>query len=231
MTLSRLEEQLVGLQPASDDELAARILCALETRHCPVPLPTQVFAQVAQPTQHTSCFASGLPILTGIAGGLIGAAVMFFAVTFFMPPRVEIREVVRFVPVAAAGLRAADEKVNVDKVAEENLRATEAEAADKPADKPKPTEPSPRSKPQESRELPWVLAWLSPIFSRDAVADLRAADMMHDLDAMLEQRARLARNAVNMEPRPQFVRFERDNSPPSEFSPIHYREMMDQMSL
>jgi len=229
MTRSRLEEQLAALVPVQDDALAERILCAAEAGQSPLPVKTRMFAKTVQSTQHTSCFASGLPILTGIAGGLIGAAVMFFTVTFFIPPRAEIREVVRYEKVAADPVTVAqvtEEKAAAEKGAEENLRA-----ADQPNEKPKPTEPPPKSKPQEVQKLPWVLAWLPPIFNRDAVADLRTADMMHDLDAMIEQRARLARNAVNMEPRPQFVRFERDNSPPSEFSPIHYREMMDQMSL
>jgi hypothetical protein len=154
-----------------------------------------------------------LPILTGIAGGLIGAAIMFFAVTFFMPPRVEFREVVSYV----------QQDIPVDELVETQPEITPSE--------PKPAEHPPRSQPQESRELPWVLAWLSPILMRESTADLRAADLMHDLDAMIEQRAKLARNSANREPRPQFVRFERNNSPPSEFSPINYREMMEKMSL
>jgi len=215
MTLSKIEEQLAALEPMPDDELAAGILCALETRHCPVSLPTQIFAQVAQSTQHHSCFASGLPILTGIAGGLIGAALMFFAVTVFMTPRVEIREVVRFVPLEVS--------VDVPVETSPEIKPTV------PEPKVKPIEP--QSKPQEIQKLPWVLAWLSPIFNRDTVADLRTADMMHDLDAMIEQRARLAKNAANMPSRPQLVLYEPNNSPPSGFSPIHYREMMDKMSL
>ena len=212
MTLTQIEEQLAALEPVTDDELAARILCALETRPGPVSLPTHIFAQVAQPTQYISCFASGLPILTGIAGGLIGAAVMFFIVSFFMQPKVEIREVVRYVPVEVP----AEQPISIPKtIIEPHVQPTEL----------------PKPKPQPPRTLPWVLAWLSPIFNRDAVADLRTADMMHDLDAMIEQRARLAKNAANMQPLPQFVSYEPNKAVPSEFSPIMYREMIDKMSL
>ena len=209
MTDSNLEDRLAALEPVSDDELAGRILHAIETRHCPVALPTQFFAQVAQPAQHSSCFAFSLPLLTGIAGGLIGAAVMFLAVTFFVPPRVEIREVVRYVPT----------EVSVDVPVERQPEIKPAE----PEPKVQPDEPSPKSNPQEIRKLPWVLAWLYPVVTNQTLAYNAPAD----LDAMLEQRARLARNSANREPRPQLVRFERDNSPPSEFSPVMYKDMIE----
>ena len=208
MTHTNLETQLTALEPAPDDELAARILLAAENRHRPVALPTHVFAQIAQPTQHTSCFASTLPLLTGIAGGLIGAAVMFLAVTFFVPPKVEIREVVRYVSAEPAVETQSD--VQNDPI----TQPAETVPVDPPKVKPQP---------QPSREVPWVLAWLYPRVTWQTVAYNAPAD----LDAMLEYRSRLAKNAANFEPRPQLVRYERNSGPPSEFSPLMYREMIE----
>ena len=208
MTHSNLETQLTALEPVPDDELAARILIAAENRHCPVALPTQILAQIAQPTQHTSCFASTLPLLTGIAGGLIGAAVMFLAVTFFVPPKVEIREIVRYVSAEPAVETQSD--VQNDPI----TQPAETVPIDPPKVKPQP---------QPSREVPWVLAWLYPRVTWQAVA----YNAPVDLDAMLEHRSQLAKHAANFEPRPQLVRYERNNSPPSEFSPLMYREMID----
>jgi len=209
MTLSNIEERLAALEPTPDDELAARILHTIDAKHCPIAVPTQIFAQVAQPTVHSSCFASSLPLLTGIAGTLLGAAVMFLAVTFFVPPKVEVREVVRYVHV--------ETQVDTPSVVE-----------DIKPDVPEPVAPPPKS--QEPRELPWLLAWLYPGFMFKAT-DVRSADLMADLDAMIEQRAKIAKNSANMEPRPQFVRFERENNTPSEFSPMGYRNMIETWSL
>ena len=219
MTHSQIEEQLAALEPVTDDELAARILCALETRHCPVSFPTQVFSQVAQPTQYFSCFASTFPLLTGIAGGLIGAAVMFFAVTFFMQPKVEIREVVRYVAVEVP----AEQPISIP--------ITIIEPHVQPTELPKP-------KPQPPRTLPWVLAWLSPFVTEPLLAYSTPTDVAGRfysdsarVDAMIEQRARLAKNAANFQPLPQLVSYEPNKAAPSEFSPIMYREMIDKMSL
>ncbi len=206
----RLEARLAALVPMPDDELAAKILLAAEDKTLPSPVPAQVFTQMSQPAQHASCFASTLPLLTGLAGGLIGAAVMFFAVTLFLPPKVEIREVVRYVPVESP---------------------PEPETVSKNAETPGPEvvpDKTPREKtPEKPRELPWVLALFYPTRSPQAVAYRGPAD----LDAMIEQRAQLARQSALAEPRPQLLSLPRTKAAPSEFSPLMYRETIEKWNL
>ena len=168
------------------------------------------------PTHHASCLASTMPLLAGFCGGIIGAALMFLVMTACVSPKVEIREVVRYVP----------QEASLDKVAA-NLRAAEEIQPEIKPDEPKQAVPLPpkvksQAPPQALRELPWFLAMLKPLTCMEAHVTV-VMNGTCDLDAMLERRAELARQAQRFEPRPQLIQYNRSNDPPSNFSPLMYR--------
>ncbi|MCL2347543.1 MAG: hypothetical protein FWC50_04700, partial [Planctomycetaceae bacterium] len=92
--IEKLEKRLEQLQPARNDALATKILSAAKANGTSNGSSgTTVFPNMVSdtplPAQHASCFASTLPLLTGLVGMVVGAAAMFLAVTLFVPPKVE----------------------------------------------------------------------------------------------------------------------------------------------
>ncbi|MDR1959413.1 MAG: hypothetical protein LBQ54_10305 [Planctomycetaceae bacterium] len=134
------ERRLAELSPAPNEELAAEILAAAERKGKGPPLPPipgepAVFPGSVTPS---SCFVSSLPVLTGLAGAVLGAAAMYFAVPFVLPPKIEVREVVRFVPredfPAEKGENPAAETLTVKMSPAENAPREESRPARKEKD-------------------------------------------------------------------------------------------------
>jgi len=223
--LEMLEQRLAAIVPVEDEKLAANILIAIQqntqdaasTAIDSALASGQNSGNVGLPMQHTSCLASTLPLLTGLCGGMIGAALMFLVITAFASPKVEIREVVRYVPV----------EVSPQKVVEEQTALAPLPV---PEEKPEPSPPQAKPPvPQVPRELPWFLAMLRPLTALESNISMVAMNNPSDLDAMIERRAELARQAQRYEPPPLLIRHTISNDRPSEFSPLMYKEMIEEV--
>lgn len=225
--LEKLERRLAALVPVENEELAASLLSQVQGN----PFPAldsalasgQILSGANVPTRHVSCMASTLPLLTGIGGGMIGAALMFLVMTALASPKVEIREVVRYVPVEVSP---PVQEIQI----EDEQKSTAPEESSQPS--PPETQPKmpPKSQPQAPRELPWFLAMLKPLTAFEANVTI-AMNTSGDLDAMLERRAEIARQARHYEPRPLLIQYDRSNDPPSEFSPVMYKDMIENFNL
>ena len=223
--LEMLERRLAALVPIENEGLAANILAAIQqntqnassTAIDSALVSGQNSGNVGLPTQHASCLASTLPLLTGLCGGMIGAALMFLVMTAFASPKVEIREVVRYVPV----------EVSPPQVVEEQ---TPLVAPTTPEERPEPSPPQAKPPvPQVPRELPWFLAMLRPLSALESNISMVAMNNPCDLDAMIERRTELARHAQRYEPPPLLIRHTISNDRPSEFSPLMYKEMIEEV--
>lgn len=227
--IEKLECRLASLMPVENEELAVRILARLEEKKLPVldsVLESGQFLPGANtPTQHASCMASTLPMLTGIVGGIVGAALMFLVMTAYASPKVEIREVVRYVPVEVSA------PVSTNHAETEARPVEPVEKQESPETKEKTQQPGLKTKPQVQRELPWFLAMLRPLAAIESNASLIATNNPCDIDAMLERRNEIARQARFSEPRPQLIRYQPSNDPPSDFSPVMYRQMIENFNL
>ena len=220
--LEMLERRLAALVPVENEELVANILTVIQqntqdassTAIGSALASGQNSGNVGLPTQHASCLASTLPLLTGLCGGMIGAALMFLVMTAFASPKAEIREVVRYVPV----------EVSPPQVVEEQTIPTAPET------QPKPSPPQAKPPvPQVPRELPWFLAMLRPLSALESNISMVAMNNTCDLDAMIERRAELARQAQRYEPPPLLIRHTISSERPSEFSPLMYKEMIEEV--
>ena len=92
-----IEKQLSTLSPLGDDRLVETILAQKSGN----PIPSVLFSDQAASVPgnlHASCFSTLLPVLTGLGGTVLGAVVVFLFFTLGVSPRVEIREIVRYVP-------------------------------------------------------------------------------------------------------------------------------------
>ena len=220
--LEMLERRLAALVPVENKELAANMLADIQQNTQNVSSTAidsalssgQNSGNVGLPTQHASCLASTLPLLTGLCGGMIGAALVFLVMTEFASPKVEIREVVRYVLV----------EVSPQQVVEEQ---TPQAAPTVPEEKPEPSPP--QTRPQVPRELPWFLAMLRPLSALESNISMVAMNNTCDLDAMIERRAELARQAQRYESPPLLIRHTISNDRPSEFSPLMYKEMIEEV--
>lgn len=215
----KLERRLAALVPVENEELATNILSQLAEK--PFPALDSAFAtgqtqpDASPPVHHASCVASTLPLLAGLCGGMIGAALMFLIMTAFTSPKVEVREVVRYVQVEVPA----------------EVPQPEAETPPETLMTEEETRPAvPKVKPSTPRELPWFLAMLKPLTALEANAGRYVAmNDPRDVDAMLKRHNELAlaRQAHYQEPRLQLIQYKRSNVSPSEFSPLMYKDIVD----
>ena len=63
--------------------------------------PIRPFSAIRRSASPRSCWFASLSLCSAFAGAIVGAAAMFLGMTFFNPPKVEIREIVREVRVKA----------------------------------------------------------------------------------------------------------------------------------
>ena len=214
--IEQLEKRLEQLQPAKNDALAAKILAAAKVNGTSngsagtTVFPSMV-SDTSLPAQHASCFASTLPLLTGLVGAVVGAAAMFLTMTLFVPPKVEIREIVRVVPT--------------------EISATETSMATKKIpDVEKKSPVSNEKKPARASQSPnWLLSWL-PFSFEQSVRNV-STDTPPDIDALLAEheanaKRMLASRAFQRDTVTQMVRSVRDPNEPR-LSPKEYRERME----
>lgn len=87
-----LEERLARLVPASQSELADNIMAALDDAAPRIALKSE---------QKPRCSVSvRSPLLAGMLGIALGAAVMFILMSILQTPKVEVREIVREIVVS-----------------------------------------------------------------------------------------------------------------------------------
>jgi hypothetical protein len=103
--IEALEKRLEKLEPLAQEALAAKILENWEiVKRGDTAAVPPVFPPICGDTRSVSprscCFAS-LSLGSAFVGAIVGAAAMFLGMTFFIPPKVEIREIVRDVRVKA----------------------------------------------------------------------------------------------------------------------------------
>jgi hypothetical protein len=100
-----LEKRLEKLVPLAQDALAAKILeyrqiVKRENSSAATSALPPIFGDAPSALPRSCCFAS-LSLGSAFAGAIVGAAAMFLGMTYFIQPRVEIREIVREVRVKA----------------------------------------------------------------------------------------------------------------------------------
>jgi|GEM_PF-2176102 len=222
LNIEQLEKRLEQLQPARNDTLAAKILAAAKVNGTSNgSAGTTVFPSMVSdtplPAQHASCFASTLPLLTGLIGAVVGAAAMFFAVTLFVPPKVEIREIVWVVP---AEISATETATATKKIPD----------AEKNSGCRKKSPVSDEKKPARASQSPnWLLSWLPFSFERP-VRNV-STETLPDIDALLAEheantKRMLASQAFQRNTVTQTVRYVRDPNEPR-LSPKEYRERFE----
>jgi hypothetical protein len=207
-----LEKRLEKLDPLVQEALAAKILdnwqiVKGENSSTAPPVFSPICGDALSASPRSCCFASR-SLCSAIAGAIVGAAATFLLMTFFTPPKIEIREVVREVPVKAEP--ASDAKAQP----EIQLPETEMAADDQFSRAKSVSENQSFERPNAKRNLEDRLA-------------LSAAPFC-DLDALLAQRQAFAR---------QMAGYESNNgSAPSGFvppriSPEEFRELLRELKL
>ena len=172
-----LEKRLEKLEPLEQEALAAEILenwqiVKRENSSAAPPVFPQICCD-APSASPRSCFASLSPC-SALVGAIAGAAATFLAMTFFHPPKVEIREVVREVRVKA------EPATDVEAMPETGLaadrRSSQAESG---------PENQSFEQPNAKKRLEDRLALSDPSF--------------RDLDSLLAERSALARQMARYE--------------------------------
>ena len=134
-----IEKRLENLQPLEQKALADKILEDWQiVKRGDASTPPPVFPPICGDVPSVSprsCFAS-LSLCSACVGAIVGAAATFLGMTFLLPPKVEIREVVREVPVNP--LPATEEKATPEtKVVDRRSSPVESGPETQPAAQPK----------------------------------------------------------------------------------------------
>ncbi|MGO9112547.1 MAG: hypothetical protein ACLP9L_25230 [Thermoguttaceae bacterium] len=202
-----LEKRLGRLNPLEQEALAAKILEDLHSvdredpsTALPVYAPVFAAAPFAWPR---SCLAS-LSLCSACVGAIVGAAATFLGMTYFVPPKVEIHEIVREVSVKAES--ASDVKA---KPPETKLEADR------------------RSPPVESGPENQPLAQPKPINDFDDRPTLSGLSF-RDVDALVAEREAFA---WQMGRRDSNVGSTSRGFVPPRISPEEYRELLRELKL
>ncbi|MDR1384038.1 MAG: hypothetical protein LBJ67_09370 [Planctomycetaceae bacterium] len=242
--MEQLERQLAALKPIKNHELVEKIMLFTEEKtrqelENPAGFPQSLseyscfpdFSQTTDTANHASRFTSVLPILTGFAGIIFGAAITLFIVTFIIPPQVTVREIVRVVP------------------AENSTQKNSAiQTAASPSDSRSISDSyhhitvkhekfsSPEILPQP--EPPIFPAWLAAVlesfvperFFLSVQQDAIAMNQSIDIDAMLKRHEEISKHAAYSEPRVMLLRHA-VNKTPDTLSPLTFRETLRELCL
>jgi len=190
-----IEKRLENLHPVEQNRLAEKIISNITENS---NTPTQIL--------HSSCFSYTVPFVTGLAGALIGAAAVFFLMTFFAPTKVEIREIVREVRVEVV-----PESKSVIPVPVKVARDVSDDL--KPSDGLKP--------PQN-----WIAKFLPFSVMPQSV---EKTSQLIDIDAMLAEREALAKRSAAYESRLYPAKYVSD-PPSSRMTPKEYREIIESLT-
>ena len=200
-----LEKRLEKLKPMEQEALAAKILedwqiVSREDSPAVLPAYPPVLGDVRSASPR-SCFAS-LSFRSACVGAIVGAAATFLTMTFFHPPKVEIREIVREVPVKP--VPATEEKATPEtKVADRRSSLAESGSENRSFEQPK-----------ANRKLEDRLA-------------LSAAPFC-DLDSLLAERQAFARQMARYESN---IGSASNGFVPPRISPEKYRELLRELNL
>ena len=200
-----LEKRLEKLQPLEQEALAAKILedWQIVSRGDPstaLPAFPPVFAD-SRSASPRSCFALH-SLCSACIGAIVGAAATFLGMTSLLPPKVEIREIVREVSVKP--MPAIEEKATPEaKVVDRRSSPVESGSETQPVVQPKGR--------NEFDDRP-TLSGLS----------------FRDLDALLAEREAFARQMVR---RNSNVGSTSSGFVPPRISPDEYRELLRELKL
>jgi anti-sigma factor RsiW len=212
--IEALEKRLEKLQPLGQEALTAKILenwriVKGENASAAPAAVSPLFGVTRSASPRSRCFAS-LSLCSAATGAIAGAAATFLGMTFFTPPKVEIREVVREVRVQAEP--ASDVKAQPPETnpAETNLAADRQSSPAKYATEIQSIE-QPRAKTKELED-------------RLVLSDAP----FRELDALLAERQALARRMARYGSNDGSVS---SGFVPPRISPEEYRELLRELKL
>lgn len=204
--IRRIEEQLSKLLPLGNDQLVEEILSQKPKNRIPDAVFSDPIASVPGNLHHASCFSMVLPVLTGLGGTVLGAVIMFVIFTFAVSPKVEIREIVRYVPMETA--------------------AQEPETqVEQPLQLPEQEKPTPQIEEKRSTD-----SWFLAMFPRLTPPRQEARKML-DLDEMIERQRTIAQNSSRTRPRQYWIEERKSEIVPANFNPEQYKALLEELCL
>ena len=202
-----LEKRLAKLQPLEQEALAAEILANWQIAKGEKSSPASdafspIFGDTGAASPRNCRFAS-LSLCSAVAGAIVGAAATFLGMAFFLPPKVEIREIVHEVHVQAEPETGANAKP-------ENKPAAEGRSS--PVESETETQPLAQSKARRSFDDRPTLSGFS----------------FRDLDALVAQHEAVARQMAR---RDSYGDSTTSGSVLPRISPEEYRELLHELRL